>query len=107
MEAAFLSAREIYAASQQDEMDKKKQEEGLAAEEVVQQVVEQTEEEAVEKDQGHQAIGGADLAVHDAFAAASSAMVTSQNSSGAVASSGAFVNLFSPDSFTKIVTMWC
>ena len=49
----------------------------------------------------------ADLAVHDAFAAASSAVVTSQNSSGAVASSGAFVNLFSPDSFTKIVTMWC
>lgn len=93
IDAAFLSAREIYAASQRREIDEERQEERLAAEEtakeLVGQMVDQAEKEAAQKEQpGHQRSSGAGLAVQDAFTAASPAMVTAQNWSGAVASSG-------------------
>lgn len=95
MEAAFL------LESQQREVGEGRQEEGLAPEETakesVEQVVEQTKEEVVQNEQvGHQRVSGVDLAVHDAFTAASPAVVTARNWSGALASSGTFVNCFRP-----------
>ena len=92
-EKESISGSEIHAASQQFVVVEERHG-GLRVMDMTKEQTKMSAEDEAEQDD-HKEVGSIDVAVHDAFTAASPAVVTAQNWSGAVSSSG-----------TSILRMW-